>query len=351
MSTTTQIQGEVQSSKTGHPHVLSRAAKRILSFFLKHVDRHDCNLLARTIAVKGEAVDPLDQALREQQLPFLSWLLNNAIPNKPLRSLAEAVQLRQRWLDEEVNQSLADGIQQVVVLYSGYDSRGFILSKDDVNWIDVDFPSVHKKKQNAYLSLLSNSEEVPHVSFEECDFRYQQLQRVLEMHKYDKNKRTIFILEDVVSHLKPDQVCQLFLQISEVAIPGSRVYFDFVHKEFVDDMKAQRKMQRRLGRGYNFQSGLVPSFGSIRTYFKALGFQPFEMKGGKDLVEVSHSPNIGTPYDLLSHYGFAGVQKTSMMSPRSSPSDSPPHTPRDNDLGRHATLNLSLSKFGYIDDI
>jgi len=60
--------------------------------------------------------------------------------------------------------------------------------------------------------------------------------------------------------------------------------------------------KRKLNTDY--KSGLDPSFSHIRTYFKGLGFHPFEMKAGKDLLfENTKAETL----DILPYFEFAGI--------------------------------------------
>eukprot|EP01023_Acetabularia_acetabulum_P068200 TRINITY_DN9593_c0_g1_i5.p1 TRINITY_DN9593_c0_g1~~TRINITY_DN9593_c0_g1_i5.p1 ORF type:complete len:356 (+),score=43.01 TRINITY_DN9593_c0_g1_i5:206-1273(+) len=343
---------EMGEKPTAFSTFLAHTAWKFLGATTNHIDRHEFNLLVRSIGLRLEdRIDPLDIALREQLLPVLSSyisMFNNqfrtpATKNIRLKNLANTVQMRQRWLDAKVQQALADGIQQVVVLYGGYDNRGFIMSKPGVKWIDIDTKQMAQKKQQTYAKLLEGNEEIPDIEFDELDFGENSLMQVLSKHKFDMTRRSLFIMEDVVSNLTPDEAWKLFMQISEATLLGSRIYFDFVHKQYLED----RRSVKLVGK-LSYKSGLVPSFSHIRNYFKSIGFYPFEMKAGKDLLfENSKTETL----DILPFFKFAGIQRGASHSSHSSPSETPPVSPRESSLGKHATLNLSLLKFGYIDDI
>jgi len=58
---------------------------------------------------------------------------------------------------------------------------------------------------------LEDNEEVPNVIFEDLDFKSGNLMDILSKHKFDSSRRSLFILEDVVSHLNPDEVWKLFM--------------------------------------------------------------------------------------------------------------------------------------------
>eukprot|EP01024_Parvocaulis_polyphysoides_P073922 TRINITY_DN9536_c1_g1_i10.p2 TRINITY_DN9536_c1_g1~~TRINITY_DN9536_c1_g1_i10.p2 ORF type:complete len:151 (-),score=15.30 TRINITY_DN9536_c1_g1_i10:681-1133(-) len=150
----------------------------------------------------------------------------------------------------------------------------------------------------------------------------------------------------------------MFVGIDQVAAPGSRIFFDFLHKGCLEGTQNppgwMTTAMSVANKGEPFLSGFKPNFLWLRKYFKSIGFRLFELKSPREMLECTkpHLKYNDKLPQILSFYSFAGIQKVSSPSNGSSPVSSPPISPNNSiSLDTSPSLKLQRSQFGYIDDI
>ncbi len=138
------------------------------------------------------------------------------------------VPLRLRFIDDYIKTCIKDGLEQLVILGAGFDCRAYRMEelKDGVTVFEVDYPATQDHKRNVLNTIMSETPD--HVVFvpyqlEEKGFATQLLAR-----GYDKNKKSLFIMEGLIMYLAPKTVKELFSFISSHSCPGSAAIFDFL---------------------------------------------------------------------------------------------------------------------------
>ncbi len=139
---------------------------------------------------------------------------------------------RTRYLDDVVQAAIAQGIQQVVILGAGYDTRPYRLPAiESIKVFEVDLPAVQndkKKKLQKYLGRLPG-----HVSFIPIDFDTQTLESVFSGTAFDPAKPAIFIWEGVTQYLSEEAVRRTLAFVGKSA-PGSSIVFTYVLKSIIE---------------------------------------------------------------------------------------------------------------------
>merc|ERR550532_2799914 len=108
---------------------------------------------------------------------------------------------RTREFDEQVRQSVATGIKQVVILGAGYDTRGLRLGlPGDVRVFEVDQPEVQAKKRAALggFAELPNKENVHYVPI---DFNKETVEKLRDEQQYDSSAPVVFLMEGVTQYI------------------------------------------------------------------------------------------------------------------------------------------------------
>lgn len=141
---------------------------------------------------------------------------------------------RTKHIDRLVAAALERGLDQLVILGAGNDSRPYRF-KDRLHKtrvFEVDFPGTQARKRALLTQLLGAPPA--HVTFVPIDFNKQPLAETLAAAGYDAARRTFVIWEGVSFYITEQAVDRVLRFVSEHAGPGSEIVFDYVMRAFVD---------------------------------------------------------------------------------------------------------------------
>jgi methyltransferase (TIGR00027 family) len=139
---------------------------------------------------------------------------------------------RTRYIDDAVEQALAQGIVQVVILGAGLDTRPYRLrGMEGVRAFEVDLPAVQKDKMKKVQSFLGKLPE--RVSFIPIDFDTQILEEVFAGTAFDPSRPAVFVWEGVTQYISEEAVRQT-LAFTGKSAPGSVIVFTYVLKSIIE---------------------------------------------------------------------------------------------------------------------
>lgn len=145
--------------------------------------------------------------------------------------MALFIAVRTAFLDAEVRRALHDGVDQIVILGAGYDTRAVRLAHEGVRFFEVDHPSTQANKR-ARLEALPGY-PVDAARYVPCDFEQQDFVAELRDHGFDAARPAVFVWEGVVYYLTEAAVRATLRRIAQACHPESRVFFDYLGKRFV----------------------------------------------------------------------------------------------------------------------
>jgi len=139
---------------------------------------------------------------------------------------------RTKYIDDVLQISIDNGIQQVVILGAGLDTRPYrIESSDNLKVVEVDLPIMQNIKKRKVRKCLG---ELPtHITYVPIDFNKQSLEEVLSNEVLDTGKPIFFIWEGVTQYITEEAVKSTFRFISKAVI-GSAVVFSYILKDVID---------------------------------------------------------------------------------------------------------------------
>ena len=144
-----------------------------------------------------------------------------------------AVVVRTRFIDDALREALTAGLDQVVLLGAGFDSRAHrIPGIERTRVFEVDHPDTQAAKRERVRRTLG--EEPAHVTYVPVDFARQDLGAELAAAGFRSGARTFFVLEGVVSYLTPEAVDANFRYVAETSGPGSQIAFTYLHSGVID---------------------------------------------------------------------------------------------------------------------
>lgn len=141
---------------------------------------------------------------------------------------------RTHHLDRVLLRCLRQGIQQLVILGAGYDTRPYRLAGElrRVRIFEVDLPGTQARKRTVL-----DRREIPgreRVRFVPVDLERTSLEAALVMAGYRLSRRTLFLAEGLLYYLTPLAVDRMLRCVARNACPGSSIAFDYAIQAFVD---------------------------------------------------------------------------------------------------------------------
>ncbi len=230
--------------------------------------------------------------LARQMLPGRLKLLVSLFAFRPLRhgflSLIERRSpgmrggfCRKRYIDDRLMEALGSGIDTVVILGSGLDTRAYRIRQLSTLLVyEVDLPQTIAYKEGKLRQLYGS---VPtHVRLIPIDFDRQTLEDVLKRHGYALDQKSFFIWEGVTQYLSEKAVRTVFEFLAK-ARPGSRIVFTYIVKDFIDGERTyglERLYQQTRVKKQIWQFGLQPS--QVAAFIGEYSWQEFEQVGADE---------------------------------------------------------------------
>ncbi|MGH1338259.1 MAG: class I SAM-dependent methyltransferase [Aureispira sp.] len=144
---------------------------------------------------------------------------------------------RSRFIDDLVEKSTVEEVEQYVILGAGYDLRAHRLNlPPTLKIFEVDQPEVQWKKRS---KLPENSPNAENVTYVGVDFNHQSLKKQLLDAGFDPNKPTIFTLEGVSQYITKAAVRSTLKELAELTQKTRAILFlSYVNKRLNDNPTA-----------------------------------------------------------------------------------------------------------------
>lgn len=141
---------------------------------------------------------------------------------------------RTRHFDETLLSEIRSGVEQVVLLGAGYDSRPFRFQEElrQVRVFEVDHPGTQARKKRILRRIGKDSPV--NLRYLPIDFNRNSFQTALSEHGFSRNKKTIFLWEGV-SYYLPQPAVESVLDFVGTCSPGSSIIFDYAIRDFVEE--------------------------------------------------------------------------------------------------------------------
>jgi len=140
---------------------------------------------------------------------------------------------RTRYIDDVLERLLGCGLDQVVILGAGFDTRAYrIAGMDQVQVFEVDLPGTRKLKHKRLEKVLG---AVPgNVTLIGMDFDHENLADTLSAAGFKVGVRTLFIWEGVTQYITAEAVNNTLETVAAVSGVGSAIVFTYVPRGLID---------------------------------------------------------------------------------------------------------------------
>jgi len=151
----------------------------------------------------------------------LNWFVDTRWPGARSSIIA-----RTRLIDEWLCAAMRVGLEQVVLLGAGFDSRAWRLpAVAHARVFEVDHPSTSAEKRRRLANLGTDR---AHVRFVPVDFDRQMPADGLAQAGFDSSQRAIVIWDGVTNYLQPEAVDAITSRVGGLA-EGGQFIFTYIH--------------------------------------------------------------------------------------------------------------------------
>ncbi len=175
-----------------------------------------------------------DDYIAVQLLPrFIKLLLKLKILNLKGRISPKGIYpyviARTKYFDSVFEYAIKNGFKQVLIMGAGFDSRAirFRNSTGNSNVYEIDiYYTQNAKEKQLKKRKIKNPENNIYISI---DFDKEDINTRLDDIKFNKNIKTLFILEGLTMYLSHNTVDEIFKLFYDYSAPGSLIVFDYIH--------------------------------------------------------------------------------------------------------------------------
>jgi len=183
---------------------------------------------------------------------FLYWLVVKRLL-APLLPIHGEVLARSRYTEACLEEAIADGLNQYVLLGAGLDS--FALRRRDLTDVlmtyELDHPTTQQIKRERLARINTNLPLT--LEFIPIDFEQETIASVLSGSSFSQNRPAFFSWLGVVPYLTRDTIFNTLRSLSSFASPDSQLVFDYgIPQEQIEAseqpaIQALRKFTQRRG--------------------------------------------------------------------------------------------------------
>ena len=223
---------------------------------------------------------------------------------------SNSIVARVRYFDDVVKASINDGLEQLVILGAGYDTRAYrIEGLSKIKVFEVDHPATQSIKIEKIKEIFSSLHD--HVTYVPTDLEVDKFgQRLLES-GYNKSLKTLFIMEGILMYLSPEIVEEILSFIVHNSGKGSAILFDYIPLSVVEgtcELEAGQNWRKGVMEvGEPFLFGI--NDGEIQSFLVQRGFTKIKNTTSEDYKKAYfHGKNEDREVNSLSLFAYAVVE-------------------------------------------
>jgi methyltransferase (TIGR00027 family) len=195
---------------------------------------------------------------------------------------------RTRFIDDCLQEAIASGIRQLVILGAGYDTRAlrFESLKDGVVVFELDLPATQKiKLERIKIHIYIDPPDVRYIPI---DLHADELGNKLFAYGYDAQLATLFVWEGVTYYIPASTVDHTLHFIANHSAHGSRILFDCFPPSVANgsthlaEARALRDGLKKIGEEILF--GIAPEH--IGDFMETRGFTVLNQLTSSDYKEA-----------------------------------------------------------------
>ncbi len=185
----------------------------------------------------------------------------------------EYLATRTRYIDDYLVACMGGGLDQLVILGAGFDSRPYRFEQlKQARVFEVDHPATLAVKLAKVKQIFGTLPQ--HVTYVAIDFDRQSLGERMAECGYDSHLKTLFIWEGVIFYLTRPAIDSTLEFIARHSRPGSSVIFDYIYTSAFSgggkrtEVKSMQRYRGLTGEGLQFSI----DEGAIQSFLEQRGF-------------------------------------------------------------------------------
>jgi methyltransferase (TIGR00027 family) len=214
---------------------------------------------------------------------------------------------RAKFIDEVVLGEAAAGLDELVLLGAGLDSRPYRLAEQlrGVRVVEVDHPASLDSKRVRLRRLFGREPE--HVSFAAVDFNRDDLNTALAAAGHERSSRTLIIWSGVSMYLPEEGVAKTLSWVASHDDPPASIVFDVVWAEAIDgsrDYFGAAELRQRVAELDEPLRWGIPE-GRVEETLARFGLRPERVVSGEELRTTYLRRSNGALHERP--YGFGAL--------------------------------------------
>ncbi len=171
--------------------------------------------------------------LSQQYLTFLEMAARDS-SKTPFPGIHNSLSARVKYFDDFVKKFIDEGLEQLVILGAGYDTRAYRIEGlgGKIRIFEVDHPETQSVKIEKIKDIFGSLPD--HVEYVSVDFESEDFSHRLLEHGYERLQKTVFIMEGLIYYLPPKTVDEMLCFIAKNSGVGSAIIFDYVYESSID---------------------------------------------------------------------------------------------------------------------
>lgn len=207
------------------------------------------------LAEMGVLADPFARGMLTASMAAACSILRHLPRVREASVTLAGLAARVLWFDAQVASALDAGIEQIVVVGAGYDSRAWRLRRDRDRFFEVDHPTTQQDKLRRAPG--------PGPVYVAADLRTESAMKALSSGGLDTSRPALFVVEGVTMYLTEEVVRRHLGEMAQSSAIGSRLAVDFLppRQGETSTSRRQRRIQRlaRAGSGETFKLLVEPA--------------------------------------------------------------------------------------------
>lgn len=225
--------------------------------------------------------------------------------------LANSIRARVRYFDDFVKTSVDEGLEQLVVLGAGYDTRAYrIEGLNKIKVFELDHPGTQGVKIEKVKKIFGRLPE--HVVYVPVDFESEDMGQKLLENGYNRSQKTLFVMEGLVMYIPPEAVDETLSFIVKDSGKGSSILFDYYPQSLVggtSDLEAAKNIKNFVSeQGEPLLFGIGE--GTVEEFLSKRGFSQIQNVTSEDYKKAYfHGVNESRTVSNLLFFAHAVVNK------------------------------------------
>ena len=173
----------------------------------------------------------LNLAVRLSPISFVRSYVQSTIRKKIPGAMSSGI-ARTRYIDDLLQQTVQNNIQQVIIPGAGFDTRALRLNcLSNIPVIEIDHPNTARKKTTILKRKLGTLPN--HIHYWQIDFNKESLRELATREKLNFSIPTTIIWEGVTNYLNAEAINNTFAFAQQFAT-GSYIIFTYVHQQVLE---------------------------------------------------------------------------------------------------------------------